>query len=337
MAGRMQAALRTLAAALALSLGLVPAPGAARDITQSVIVASKSDTEGMLLGNIIGLLLERAGVPVEYRLAYGPTKRVREALLADEIDIYPEYTGNAGYFHHVADDPVWKNPASALAKARELDASKQIVWLTPAPANNGWAIAVRREIVGANKTPTLEDFSRWIAGGGKVRLAASAEFISSPAALPALEKAYGFSLAKSQVFIVSSGNTADTIRAAANGKYGINAAMVYGTDGAIASGGLTVLRDTKEVQPVYQPAPVVRAELLEQYPSIPRLLTAAFETLTIETLQAINAQIQVDGQDPRAVATNYLRSRRLLPVARSRQASPAGTRPAAADSAPAKP
>ena len=58
---------------------------------------------------------------------------------------------------------------------------------------------------------------------------------------------------------MSGGNTAATLRAAAEGMSGVNAAMAYGTDGALAALGLVALRDDKGAQIVYAPAPVVRA------------------------------------------------------------------------------
>jgi osmoprotectant transport system substrate-binding protein len=302
-----------MALLLAASLfAALPSAARAADSRRPIVLASKSDTEGAVLGNMIGLLMERAGIAVEYKLSFGPTKAVRSALMNGGIDLYPEYTGNAGYFFDMAADPAWKKADTAYAKAKELDARNKLVWLTPAPADNSWAIAVRREVAGSNKAPTLEEFARWVSGGGKVKLAASAEFVASPAALQAFQKAYGFTLTPAQIMIVGSGDTAMTIRAAAEGKYGVNAAMVYGTDGGIAAAGLKVLRDTKGVQPVYQPAPVVRAEVLEIYPELPRVLTAAFEGLTQETLQELNARVQINGEDARAVATDYLRTRRLL-------------------------
>ncbi|WP_051660890.1 glycine betaine ABC transporter substrate-binding protein [Bosea sp. 117] len=277
-----------------------------------VKVGSKSDTEGALLGSMIGLILERAGIPVQYRLYFGPTPAVRQAITVGDLDIYPEYTGNAALFFNLPDDPAWRDPGRAIAKARALDAPNGIVWLTPAPANNTWAVAVRQEVAGSNKSPTLDDFARWVSGGGRVRLAASPEFVSSPAALPAFQKAYGFTLSSKQILLVSGGDTADTIKAAAVGKYGVNAAMVYATDGAIAAAGLKVLRDTKGVQPVYQPTPVVRAAVLEAYPDLPKMLAPTFETLTVETLQELNARVQFANEDPRSVAADYLRRRRLL-------------------------
>ena len=69
-----------------------------------VVVASKADTEGALLGSMIALVLEREGIPVQTRLQLGPTQRVREALLAGEIDVYPEYTGNGAFFHRQEGD-----------------------------------------------------------------------------------------------------------------------------------------------------------------------------------------------------------------------------------------
>ncbi|MBS7539197.1 ABC transporter substrate-binding protein [Ancylobacter lacus] len=287
-------------------------PGTAQAAGTTVVVASKPDTEGAILGHMIGLLLEQGGVPVSYRIGYGTTLDIRAALMAGRIDIYPEYTGNAGLFHAVPADPAWKAPATALARARELDGPQGVVWLTPAPASNAWAIAVRREIAGSNRDPTLEDFARWVKTGGKVKLAASNEFLMNPLALPAFEKAYGFTLSQRQIMIVSGGDTAETIRAAAVGKYGVNAAMVYGTDGGIAAMGLKLLRDTRAVQPVYQPAPVTRAEVLAARPGLPELLAPAFEGLSQDALQALNAQVQFENREPRAVAETYLRGRGLL-------------------------
>jgi len=96
----------------AVGLSTLFASGAAAEIT----VSSKIDTEGGLLGNIIALALEDAGLPVERRLQLGGTQVVREALLSKQIDIYPEYTGNAAFFFNEADSDVWKD-AKAAAQA----------------------------------------------------------------------------------------------------------------------------------------------------------------------------------------------------------------------------
>jgi osmoprotectant transport system substrate-binding protein len=88
--------------------------------------------------------------------------------------------------------------------------------------------------------------------------------------------------------------------------------MAYGTDGGIAALNLVVLSDPKQVQPVYQPAPVVRDEVLGRSPVIKDALEPAFATLTLETLQELNAKIAVDGQDAFAVAKAFLAQKGLV-------------------------
>ncbi|GGL59734.1 glycine betaine ABC transporter substrate-binding protein OsmF [Wenxinia marina] len=272
-----------------------------------ITVSSKIDTEGGLLGNIIALALEDAGLPVERRLQLGGTQVVREAILAGQIDIYPEYTGNAAFFFNEADSDVWKNAAEAHDRAAELDAeANDITWLDSAPANNTWAIAVTGPVAEENGLVTMSDFGEWVAGGGDVTLAASTEFVSSPAVLPAMQETYGFEMGEDQLVILSGGDTAATIQAAARGTSGVNAAMVYGTDGGVGATGLVVMEDDQGVQPVYEPTPIVRAEVLEEYPSIPEVLNPIFAGLDMQTLQQLNGRIQVGGEPAEAVARDYL-------------------------------
>ena len=92
-----------------------------------------------MLGQMIRLLLEDHGIPTVDRMTLGATPVVRKALLAGEIDLYVEYTGNAGFFFNRPDDPAWKD----LQRGYELGASstsRRIAssgWLRPAPAIPG--------------------------------------------------------------------------------------------------------------------------------------------------------------------------------------------------------
>ena len=259
------------------------------------------------LGNIIALALEDAGLPVERRLQLGGTQVVREALLSKQIDIYPEYTGNAAFFFNEADSDVWKDAKAAHARAAELDSKQNdVTWLDSAPANNTWAIAVTGPVAEKNNLTTMSDFGAWVSGGGDIKLAASTEFVSSPAVLPAMQSTYGFTLTPDQTVILSGGDTAATIQAAARGTSGVNAAMVYGTDGGVGATGLVVMEDDKGVQPVYEPTPIVRAEVLKEYPSIPDVLNPIFGGLDMATLQKLNGRIQVGGEPAEAVARDYL-------------------------------
>ncbi|WP_322853352.1 ABC transporter substrate-binding protein [Marinobacter sp. X15-166B] len=273
------------------------------------MVSSKIDTEGAVLGQVILQSLERAGIPVENRIQLGGTSIVRNAIKAGEIDIYPEYTGNAAFFHDQADSPVWNDAVKAYATASDLDLkAHRIVWLTPADANNTWAMSVRADLAEAQGLSTLEDLATYINEGGAFKFAASAEFVESPSALPAFQEAYGFELKPEQRLVLSGGNTAATMRAAALNNNDVNGAMTYGTDGGLSALGLKVLTDTKGVQPVYQPAPIIREEVLAAYPNIREILKPVFQVLDLETLQKLNGAVAVEGLPPEAVVRDFLDS-----------------------------
>ncbi|WP_410216692.1 ABC transporter substrate-binding protein [Paracoccus sp. (in: a-proteobacteria)] len=287
-------------AALLISVG-----GAA--IAQDITVSSKIDTEGGLLGNMILMALQDAGLPVQDRLQLGGTPIMRDAIISGQIDIYPEYTANGAFFFNEGESEVWKSAEEGYARVAELDLEQNdIVWLQPAPANNTWAIALRQDVAQENDLVTMSQMGEWIAGGGNIKLAASTEFVTSPAALPAFQETYGFSMNPDQLVQLSGGDTAATIAAAAQQTSGVNAAMVYGTDGGIAPAGLVVMEDDKGVQPVYQPAPIVRAEVLEAHPEIRDVLAPIFESLELATLQELNGRIQIGGEPADAVARDYL-------------------------------
>jgi len=271
-----------------------------------VVVGSKIDTEGALLGSMIVLMLENDGFKVTNKTELGVTGIVRKALLAGEIDIYPEYTGNAAFFHDEADSLVWKKAADGWNRARELDSALDLVWLDPSPANNTWAIAVRGDLAKSAGLETMSDLGRYVAEGGILKVAGSEEFVNSAAALPAFQAAYGFTLASDQLLVLSGGNTAATEKAAADGTNGVNAAMAYGTDGQLAAFSLVVLDDDMGVQPVYAPAPVIRSSVLDAYPDIATILKPVFAKLDLVTLQTLNGRIAVDGQGAKAVAKAWL-------------------------------
>jgi len=280
---------------------------------EAVKVGSKIDTEGALLGNIILQVLESHGVKTVNKVQLGTTPVVRGAITSGELDIYPEYTGNGAFFFKDETDPAWKNAQQGYEKVKKLDAEQnKLVWLTPAPANNTWTIAVRQDLAQKNKLTSLDDLGRYLKEGGEFKLAASAEFIERADALPAFEKAYGFKLEQDQLLSLAGGDTAVTIKAAAQQTSGVNAAMAYGTDGPVAALGLQTLSDPKGVQPIYAPTPVVREAVLKAWPELDSWLKPVFASLDEKTLQKLNASIAVDGLDAKKVAADYLKEKGLV-------------------------
>ena len=298
--------LKSLCAMLLLALG------AASPLEAAVVVSSKLSSESAMLGQMIRLLMIAQGIPTVDRTRIGATPVVRQALLSGEIDLYVEYTGNAGLFFNDAADPAWKDLERGYERGARLDyAANRIVWLTPARASNAWALAMRSDIAQAYQLRTMSEFGRWVAGGGHVVLICSAEFANA-GTLRSLERTYGFTLRSSQLIVLAGGETAATIAAAAAGTNGANTAMVYGTDGGVAAARLQILDDDRHEQPVYAPVPVIRESVLRQYPQIATIVKPLMESFDRELLQRLNARVQIDGESDEAVALDYLKNKGWL-------------------------
>jgi osmoprotectant transport system substrate-binding protein len=278
-----------------------------------IVVGSKIDTEGALLSQMIILLLRDNGFDVVDKSQFGTSPIVQKALETGELDIYPEYTGNGAFMFNEVESDVWSDAKKGYERVKKLDEeTNNIVWLKSAPANNTWAIAIPKKLSDEEDIRTLDDFADYVNRGGYVKLIGSEEFVTSPAALPKFQEVYDFTLLQEQLLTVSSGNTTQTEKAAAEGTDGVNAAMAYGTDGSLSILGLVILADPRGAQPVYEPAPRVRGEIIDEYPEIAGILDPVFESLDLVTLQTLNAKIAVEGQNATAVAEEYLISEGFL-------------------------
>ena len=294
---------------MAATIALI-APALAR-AGAPVVVSSKLSSESAMIGEMIHLVLSAAGIPTVDRLKIGATPVVRRALLDGEVDLYVEYTGNGGIFFNMPSNPAWKDFRKGYELGARLDyARNRIVWLTPAPASNAWALAVRKDVADAHHLRTLSDFARWVSGGGQVVLACSAEFANA-GTLRSLEETYGFKLTSDQLIVLAGGETTAMITAAAARTNDTNTAMVYATDGGIAAANLVVLEDDKHDQPIYAPVPLIRAAVLQAHPEIAALVRPLMESLDRDTLQRLNERVQVDGEAIESVAKDYLQRKGL--------------------------
>jgi osmoprotectant transport system substrate-binding protein len=298
--------LKSLCVAAALALIMSP------QLQAAVIVSSKLSSESAMIGQMIRLLLNADGIATVDRMTLGATPVVRKALLSGEIDMYVEYTGNAGLFFNNAADPVWKDLQQGYELGARLDyAANRIVWLTPANASNAWALAVRQDVARANQLKTMSDFGRWVSAGGKVVLACSAEFANA-GTLRSLEKTYGFTLRSDQLIVLAGGETSAMIAAAAARTNGTNTAMVYGTDGGIEAANLQILDDDRNDQPIYAPVPMIREAALKANPQIAALVRPLMHSFDRQTLQRLNARVQINGESAESVAEDYLKATSLL-------------------------
>ena len=290
-------------------------------------VASKLDAEGAILSQLIIQVLRDNGLEVVDKTWMGSTDVVREAIIAGDIDIYPEYTGNGAKWFKDESWETWSRSDKDKVAERltELEAleKNRVEWLIPAPANNNWAIVINSEVADAKNLKTVEDFARYVeTPGNNVLVYGSKEFFTSPMALPLFEEIYGFDLSIDQKVIVSSPTYAEHLVAFFVEPDTLYVAMAYTTDRYLEEGmvgtenryletlPLRILEDNRKAQPLYHPAPLVRSEVLDRYPEVREILSQLFEKLETTTLQELNGNAVQ--KFPHEVARDYLEQNNLL-------------------------
>ncbi len=88
--------------------------------------------------------------------------------------------------------------------------------------------------------------------------------------------------------------------------------MGFATDGRIDGFDLVTLEDDKSYHPVYNGAPVIREETLEMYPEIEEILRPMVELLDDETMQRLNALVDIEGYEPQEAAQEFLEEEGLI-------------------------
>ncbi len=138
-------------------------------------------------------------------------------------------------------------------------------------------------------------------GGGQIRLATPAEWTERADGLPNFEQHYGFEFPRNDLVIVELGLA---YQAVGEGQAEIGTGDA--TEGRIAQYELVVLEDDQQFFPAYNPAPLLRKEIYEQYPELEDILGELASYLDLETLTALNKKVSVDGEQPEEVAWDFL-------------------------------
>jgi len=276
-----------------------------------IIIGSKIDTEGAILGYIQLLALKDAGLKVEDRIETGPTLIVRQALRYGEIDGYIEYTGTALVnFMGEARAEIVSDPQKAYQAVRDWDLSQhQITWLTPwSGINNTYTVLMRREQAAELQLYTISDLAKYLQNGGAIEFGSDPEFAARKDGLSGLQSAYGFDgQAGFQVRQMDAGLVYQALKQGS-----IGAAIGYSTDGRIAGFGLVRLEDDRRYFPVYNPTPTYRQETLKRYPEIEEILDRIAGAITAEEITEMNYRHDIELIRPKVLAEEWLRKKGLL-------------------------
>jgi osmoprotectant transport system substrate-binding protein len=265
-------------------------------------VGSKEFTEQLILGQITLQALEAAGATVNDQIGLAGTVAARKALESGEIDMYWEYTGTGWITHLGHTKPIPDRQKQFEAVAKEDLEKNGIQWLSPpSPANNTYSMAVRSEAYDKLGVKKLSDFKQLVEENPEeATVCVATEFATRDDGLPGMEKAYGFKFPTENVVRIDEGQIYQETDKGNRCNFG----EVFATDGRIAALDLKVIEDDKSFFPIYNPALNVRKQAMD--PKIEKLFAPISEKLDTQTLQKLNAQVDVEGQLPEEVAEQWL-------------------------------
>ena len=285
-AGLAAAVIVAVLVALALPARTGPEP--------AIRVGSKNFTEQILLGELLALALESEGASVARRLNLGGTFICDRALRAGEIDLYVEYTGTAvsAIFH----EPVPRDPPAAVRRAREGYAAQGLTLFQPLGFNNSFAILVRAGDARRLGLRSIGDLARvaprWRGGFGY-------EFLQRADGYPGLVQAYGLRFGEQPAAM----DLSLIYKALADGRVDVIAGDA--TSALIDALDLVALDDTRRYFPPYDAVPVARTAVVLERPEIRRAMESLAGRISAADMRAMNRAVDVDRQDPAAVARSF--------------------------------
>lgn len=262
-----------------------------------IVVGSKNFTEQLILGEIIAQHIEaRLHQPVERKLDLGGTLLAQQALLAGDIDMYPEYTGTA--FTNVLKRSGVTDPAVVLEQVRaEYSSGFHLDWLNPLGFENSFAMTIRGDDARSRHLATLSDAAADRMG---FTLGAGYEFLTRPDAYGALNRAYPIKWNAAP----KSMDLGLLYQALEQKQVSMVAANT--TDGQLTKLDVAVLKDDKHVFPPYQASIVVRQDALAKYPDLRSILDQLSGKISDTEMRAMNYQVDGLHRPAREVAKDFL-------------------------------
>jgi osmoprotectant transport system substrate-binding protein len=267
-----------------------------------ITIGSKFFTEQVVLAELLAQHIEaRTGIPVIRKTNLGGTLLVHKALLADELDLYVEYTGTA--LTAVLNESPQGDSSAVYSRVKQLYADRFHLEVTePLGFENTFAMVIRGDDAEKLHLQKISDIAplapKWRAGVGY-------EFLERPDGFPGLTQNYGLRFAGSPKVM----DLGLIYRALVDHQVDIVAGN--STDGLIDALGLVALADDRHYFPPYDAVPIVRQSTLARFPQLRAALTDLAGKLSASDIRRLNYAVDAQHQDAAAVVRQFRSSKGL--------------------------
>ncbi|MGM9886944.1 MAG: ABC transporter permease/substrate-binding protein [Lactococcus sp.] len=266
-----------------------------------ITIGGKLGSEPTIIINMYKELIEKkSDIRVNLKSNFGDTTFCYNALKADKIDLYPEYTGTI-LTTFSKKTTTSTNPETVYENARD-DIKKldDFIYLKPMAFQDTYALAVKSSTAKENQLENISDLStlnRPLAGF-------DLEFANRKDGYLGLQSKYGlnFNVKTMQTSLIYSALNSNAVQIA----------QVYSTDSQIKQYNLKVLKDDKKLFPPYQAAPLMSEKLLKKYPQLETILNQLAGKITDQEMIEMNYQVNVEQKSAATVAHDFLVKHHLI-------------------------
>ncbi len=286
-----------------LILGLIITAGCQNTSDDTIVIASKPMSEQFIIVEMMTALVEEnTDIRVDQRMGIaGGTSNIHPGMVAGEIDVYPEYTGTGWLF--ILKEELINDPDVLYQEVKDAYHEQfDIKWLDPYGFNNTFALAIKRDLA---EELNIETYSDLAEVSEDLVFGAEYDFYEREDGLPGLKEVYGFDFQNEVEMDIG-------LKYEAIGSGRVDVINAFSTDGLLLEYDLVVLIDDQFFFPSYHAATLVRNETLEQFPELEAVLNLLSDAISDEDMIRLNYLVDKENQDPKIVATDFLRDKGLL-------------------------
>ncbi len=272
----------------------------------SLVIGAFNFTESQILAEVYSGALKAEGFDVS--IIQSTNREVLQpALESGEVQMVPEYLGTFTEFLNIKENgPDAPTVASGdvdatYAAAQSLAKNIGITVLTPSPAIDQNAFAVRADFALENSLLTVSDLAA-LSATKSIRVGGPPECPQRSFCLPGLENVYGMTIGE---FVPLDAGGPLTKEALAQGV--IDVGLVFSSDGGVAANNFLVLVDDLQLQQADNIMPAVLTSAVT--PNLTKILDAVSAALTTEDLILMNKAVDIDRRNAADVAAEFLASK----------------------------
>jgi osmoprotectant transport system substrate-binding protein len=262
-------------------------------------VGSDAFAEAQIMGEMYAQVLENAGYTINRQLDIEAREVRLPAMESGEVDIAPEYLASLLSVVDPSQTPSG-DPEEAAQQLEQPLSEMGLTVLEPSNVVDTNALVVTQELAdqeGLSQTSDLAPIA------GELTLGGPTECPRRPFCIPGFEKTYGIEFGDFKALEYGA-----SITALSGGE--IDVALLFSTDGSIAENNFVVLEDDKNLQAADNITPLVREESLND--EIESLLNEVSASIETDKITELNKRANVDVEDPKDLAEEYLNELGLL-------------------------